>query len=63
MAGTKVKLEKELYQRVKEFSNKAGYSSIDEFVSHVLDEAVGSLEPAEDEEVVKQRLQGLGYLK
>lgn len=63
MAGTKVKLEKELYQRVKEFSNKAGYSSIDEFVSHVLEEAIGSLEPAEDEEVVKQRLQGLGYLK
>ncbi len=63
MAGTKVKLEKELYQRVKEFSNKAGYSSTDEFVSHVLEEAVGSLEQAENEEVVKQRLQGLGYLK
>jgi len=63
MAGTKIKLEKELYQRVKEFSNKAGYSSIEEFVNHVLEEAVGSLEKAEDEEVVKQRLQGLGYLK
>ena len=56
MAGTKVKLEKELYQRVKEFSNKAGYSSIEQFVSHVLEEAVGSLEQADNEDVVKQRL-------
>ena len=63
MAGTKIKLEKELYQRVKAFSDQAGYSSIEEFASHVLEEAVGSLEQAEDEEVVKQRLQGLGYLK
>ncbi len=63
MAGTKIKLEKELYERVKDFSNNAGYSSIEEFVSHVLEEAVGSLEQADDEEVVKQRLQGLGYLK
>lgn len=63
MAGTKIKLEKELYQRVKEFSNTAGYSSIEEFVTHVLEDAVGSLEQTDDEEVVKQRLQGLGYLK
>ena len=63
MAGTKIKLEKELYQRVKEFSDGAGYSSVEEFVSHVLEEAVGSNEQAENEEVVKQRLQGLGYLK
>ena len=61
--AAKVKLEKDLYKRVAEFSEKAGYSSIEEFVSHVLEEAVGSLEQAEDEEVVKQRLQGLGYLK
>ena len=63
MAATKIKLEKDLYQRVKEFSNKAGYSSVEEFVSHVLEEAVGSLEQTEDEKAVKQRLQGLGYLK
>ena len=63
MPGTKVKLEKELYIRVKEFSNQAGYSSIEEFVSHILEEAVGSNEQVEDKEVIKQRLQGLGYLK
>lgn len=63
MSGTKIKLEKDLYERVKNFANKSGYSSVEEFVTHVLEEAITSSEEAEDEEMVKQRLKGLGYLK
>jgi len=58
----KVKLEKELYDRVKKFSEIAGYSSVDEFITHVLETELSSVDESASEEEVKKRLQGLGYL-
>lgn len=58
----KVKLEKELYDRVKKFSQIAGYSSTEEFVTHVLEKELSSVDETESEEEIKKRLQGLGYL-
>ena len=34
MLGSKIKLEKELYDRIKRYAEIAGYSSVDEFVTH-----------------------------
>ncbi len=34
---TKVRLEKELVERVKKFSEIAGYSSPEEFITHALE--------------------------
>lgn len=62
MLGTKIKLEKELYDRVKRYADIAGYSSVDEFVTHVLEKELSSVDDSESEEEVKKRLQGLGYL-
>jgi hypothetical protein len=62
MLGSKIKLEKELYDRVKRYADIAGYSSVDEFVSHVLEKELSSVDESADEEEVKKRLQGLGYL-
>ncbi len=62
MFGPKIKLDKALYQKVKEYSKLAGYSSIDEFVAHALEKEVAKLEDAESEEEIKKRLKGLGYI-
>jgi len=62
MLGTKIKLDKELYDRVKRYADIAGYSSVDEFVTHVLEKELSSVDDSESEEEVKKRLQGLGYL-
>lgn len=64
MLGPKIKLDKSLYERVAEAAQKAGYSSTDEFVTHVLERAVVDLEDVggTDDEVEKQ-LRGLGYLE
>ena len=62
MLGSKIKLEKELFDRVKRFADIAGYSSVDEFVAHVLEKELSSVDESADEEEVKKRLQGLGYL-
>lgn len=62
MLGPKIKIEKELYDRVKKYSEIAGYSSIDEFVTHVLEKELSNVDDSASEEEIKKRLQGLGYL-
>lgn len=62
MFGPKIKLDKELYKKIKMYSEIAGYSSVDEFVSHALEKEVAQLEDVESEEEIKKKLKGLGYI-
>ncbi len=62
MLGPKVKLDRDLYQRLSRCAEMAGYSSAEEFIRHTLEKAAAALESADSEEEVKKRLQGLGYL-
>lgn len=62
MFGNKIKLEKELYDKVKMYSEMAGYSSVEEFVTHALEKEIAQFEDAESEEEIKKRLRGLGYI-
>jgi predicted CopG family antitoxin len=63
----KIKLDDDLYNRAKKISDTAGYSSVDEFIAHVLEKEIRTLTgggdySAEDEEKIKERLKGLGYI-
>lgn len=63
MFGSKtVKIDKDLWEKVKRYSDIAGYSSPDEFVTHALENELAKLEDADSEEEIKKRLQGLGYI-
>jgi metal-responsive CopG/Arc/MetJ family transcriptional regulator len=62
MFGPKVKLDKELYERLRRCAERAGYSSTEEFVRHALEKAAATVEEADTEEEVRRRLKGLGYL-
>ena len=59
---TKVKLEKSLVERIRRFSEIAGYASPEEFITHALEKELAQLEDADSEEEIKKRLQGLGYM-
>jgi metal-responsive CopG/Arc/MetJ family transcriptional regulator len=59
---TKIKLEKELVDKVKKYSDIAGYSSPEEFITHALEKELAQLEDAGSEEEIKKRLKGLGYI-
>lgn len=58
----KIKIDKNLYERVKKISELAGYSSVDEFIIHALEKELAKLEGADSDEEIKKRLQGLGYI-
>jgi metal-responsive CopG/Arc/MetJ family transcriptional regulator len=60
--STKVKLETDLVNKVKRYSEIAGYSSVEEFITHALEKELSQLEGAESEEDIKKRLRGLGYI-
>lgn len=62
MFTTTVKLKKSTWQRVKRCAEAAGYSSVEEFVEHVLDKELARLDEAESDAEIVRKLQGLGYL-
>lgn len=57
-----VKLDKELYNKAKRAAELAGYSSVDEFVAHVLEDAVKTEGGEDNDEELLKRLKGLGYI-
>ncbi len=62
MGTTKVKLEKDLVEKAEKFAKLAGYSSVEEFITHTLESAIAQLEEASDTEELKEKLKGLGYI-
>jgi len=62
MGHAKVKLDKELLEKVKKFAQMAGYSSSQEFITHCLEKEIAKLEESDSEEEVKKKLKGLGYI-
>lgn len=59
----KIKLDSNLYDRIKKISVTAGYSSPEEFIIHLIEKELSLLEDAEAEGEVTERLRGLGYLE
>jgi hypothetical protein len=62
MFEPKVKLDKALHEKIKMYSQIAGYSSVEEFVHHALEKEIKQFEGAESEEEIRQKLKGLGYI-
>ncbi len=62
MLGGKVKLDKGLLDRVKKLSDKAGYATVEEFITHMLERELKQFEDAASEDEVEKRLRGLGYI-
>ena len=60
--GPKIKIEKELLEKVKKMAKLSGYASVDEFVAHVLEKELANLDDASSEEDIKKKLEGLGYI-
>jgi len=61
-SSKKVALDKALYERIERAAAQAGYASVQDFVVHVLEQRVRHLEEVKDEESIRKRLAGLGYI-
>ena len=63
MFEPKIKVDRGLYETLKRAAQIAGYRSVDEFVTHILEKASAEVQEAQSEEEVRKRLQGLGYIE
>lgn len=58
----KIKVDKDLLERVKKIAQVAGYASHEEFVQHVLEREVQQFEGAKSDAEITEKLRGLGYI-
>lgn len=61
-SGNKVKIDKDLLERIKRISEVAGYASPEEFIQHALEREVAQFEDASSDEDITEKLRGLGYI-
>lgn len=62
MFGSRIKLDKDLLRKIRMYAKIAGYSSVEEFITHALEKEIAILEEADSEEDIRKKLQGLGYI-
>jgi hypothetical protein len=59
----KINLDTSLYDRAKQAAQTAGYSSVEEFVAHCIENELKKLKLDEAEKQVADQLRGLGYIE
>jgi len=59
---TSVKIDKDVYERLKHVADVAGYASVEEFVSHVLERELKQFEGTDGDDAIREKLRGLGYI-
>jgi hypothetical protein len=60
--GNKIKLDKDLIDRVKKVSEVAGYASHEEFITHIIERELAHFEGSDSDEDITEKLRGLGYI-
>jgi len=59
----KIKIDSALYDRAKQAAENTGYSSVEEFITYLIEKELSALEGSSDEsDAVSDQLRGLGYI-
>ncbi len=59
----KVKIDSNLLARAKTAAEAAGYSSVEEFITHIIEKETAKYETTEANEETLKQLRGLGYIE
>ena len=59
----KLSIDSGLYDRAKRVAETAGYSSVDEFIAHCIENELKKREADQAEGQVADQLRGLGYIE
>ena len=58
----RIKLDPRLMERARRCAEAGGYASVEEFITHAVERACASLDDPGNDQELKRRLKGLGYL-
>lgn len=59
----KIKIDNNLFARLQNVAGIAGYSSVEEFVVHMIEKELEKIESPDDDQAIEDRLRGLGYIE
>lgn len=59
----KIKIEDSLLERATKAAESAGYSGVEEFIAHCVENEIKRLKVEEAEQQVADQLRGLGYIE
>jgi hypothetical protein len=59
----KIKIDSNLFERAKKISKVAGYSSTEEFITHIIEKEIARLDTSDTDEKITDQLRGLGYIE
>jgi metal-responsive CopG/Arc/MetJ family transcriptional regulator len=59
----KIKIDSNLFNRLKDAAESAGYTSPEEFVTHLIEKELEKTEADQADEKVADQLRGLGYIE
>lgn len=59
---TKIKIDKDLYDRAVKYAAEKKFPSVDDFIARLIERELNTQTQADDPEVLK-RLEGLGYIE
>ena len=59
----KINVDTPLYDRAKKAADATGYSSVEEFVAHCIENELKKIETDRAEGLVADQLRGLGYIE
>jgi hypothetical protein len=62
LGKTAIKIDKDLYARLTKIADVAGYATVDEFVVHVLEKEMIHFEDSKNDDEIRAKLKGLGYI-
>ena len=60
--NVRVKIDRDLFDRLRKVSDVAGYATTEEFVEHVLEKEMLHFEDAGSDDDIRNKLKGLGYI-
>jgi metal-responsive CopG/Arc/MetJ family transcriptional regulator len=63
MKTVKIKIDKDLLDQCKTYSMASGYSSVEEFITHVLEKELRKNQNHHMDEDIEKQLKGLGYIE
>ena len=57
-----IKLDRDLVARIAKVADIAGYATVEEFITHILEKEMIHFEDTKNDDDVRAKLRGLGYI-
>ena len=57
-----IKIDRQLHARLTRVADLAGYATVDEFVAHVLEKEMVHFDDTKNDDEIRAKLKGLGYI-